>query len=114
MQVQLPNGQIITSIGQGALRLAQNMTPIDAHIFDSDDLDRTLVAAADICDQGNQVLLSARGAKVIAPDGTVIMQTEKQPYQRLWIISPPGIQPAKDVPQANAVISHQVNAEFVE
>jgi hypothetical protein len=113
IHVNLPNGNKISSVMAGKLILHPKLPPIKAHVFDKNDLDRSLISVADLCNEGCEVSFTATKATVIY-EGQIILQCSKQPQDKLWEIdlSSTNIDGNKTSSTHN-VVSHTYNAEKV-
>lgn len=108
----MPNGSTITSVATGNLHLSTDLAPIKAHIFDNNDLNRTLIAVADICDTGCETTLTNTGI-TITRNGVTVLHASKDKADRLWPLLPPGLQTTPKRQSAHNIVRHQHNADFV-
>ena len=80
-------------------------------MFDDQDLNRSLFATADFCNQGCTAIFTSTSATIIHDTtGTIICQDFKDPQARLWPYDITAIAP---IPSANNVVRHEINADFV-
>ena len=113
LHVALPNGQIITSVATGELHLSDRIAPIEAHVFGNDDLNRTLIAVADICATGCNTTLTQNDITV-SHNGEIVVHSMKAPTDKLWPITLPSQRATATQPHtANNVVTHQHNADYV-
>jgi hypothetical protein len=110
---ELPNGDIIASVGLGELPLDKNLCSLPAHIFNDKDLNRSLISIADICDSGCTVQLTATGLTIFNNE-EIIYNSKKLPSERLWPM-PTSFQNSKNTNDSKAynIIQHKNNADFV-
>ena len=81
-----------------------------AHIFPDNVLNRSLVGAAEYCNNGCTLILTSTSSTCIHDaTGTVISQTPKDPKAKLWPIN---LAPWSPSTTAN-VVRHEINADFV-
>jgi len=120
VEVGLPNGNTITSIGQGEIHFPC-IQPIQAHIFQDAQLQRSLIALADFTNQGAEVLLT-KTAITVFHNNQVILQGSKTADEKLWTLDLPEDTPTdqdrpityiREDPSINHVITHQHNADMV-
>jgi hypothetical protein len=111
--VGLPNGAEITSRTSGIIPITtgEDELPITAHVFDDDQLDRTIISLADFCNRGCTATFTATSALITHGTKTII-KSSKAPEQKLWPID---LDKLKDIPESEAhvAISHNFNADYV-
>lgn len=119
LRVDLPNGDTLQSDQSGILQLSAGLPPILAHLFDDDDINRSLIAVADLCNAGCSVTFSDSACSV-SKDGIELYNTPKGPNARLWTIPPHHISSESNSvhmqPPASAatVVHHQIHADIVK
>jgi len=80
-------------------------------VFDDRDLNRSLFATADFCNQGCTAIFTSTSATIIHDKtGQVICQDFKEPHARLWPYNNTAVVP---IPSAGNVVRHEINADFV-
>ena len=80
-------------------------------MFDDQDLNRSLFATADFCNQGCTAIFTSTSATIIHDQtGKIICQDSKDPHARLW---PHDITAVAPIPSSNNVVRHEINADFV-
>lgn len=110
--VGLPNGAHITSTATGQLPSPNvSVTPIIAHIYSDQDLDRSLVSLADFCNRGCVATLTDTDI-TITHNNTVILHSTKEPTAKLWPIR--FLPFDSSVSSAYAVVNLQTIAELVQ
>ncbi len=86
INVRLPNGNQIQSLGTIALTLPHIPTPLRAHVFNNAALNTSLLSLAEMCNSGCTVTLTdtsitvTRGAKVV-------LQGTKSAADKLWFVN---------------------------
>ena len=85
MKVQLPNGELITSIAAGLLHTNNTVAPIPSYIFDDATLNQSLVSIADFCNRGCTATLTATDVTITNPmdADAVILHGNKLPTDKL-------------------------------
>ena len=109
IQLQLPNGDHISSTEKGTLTAASTGITIGAHLFHGEDLQRTLIAPADYTNIGCTVTLTSTAA-TITKNGAVVLTGTKLPHQKLWEIP---MEQYKGQHSCNNIITLQRDAERV-
>ena len=111
-EMELPNGQVITSTGTGRLQLPANVE-LTANIYPDDVLKHNLAPIAPLCNQGCTAVFTSTEATVTRGD-TVVLQGAKEPTEMLWHFQiPTSPTPVNSCGQANLVTNNQLDAEYV-
>ena len=111
-EMELPNGQVITSTGTGRLQLPANVE-LTANIYPDDVLKHNLAPIAPLCNQGCTAVFTSTEATVTRGD-TVVLQGAKEPTEMLWHFQiPTSPTPVNSCGQANLVTNNQLDAERV-
>jgi hypothetical protein len=125
IRVLLPNGSHISATGTGILETPPVSTKV--HIFDDNDLHRSLTSISDYCNQGCTATFTKTSFSVVHDaTGIIVMQSQKLPSERLWMTTPIAFTPTlsannlvnlpsdtTDSLSANNVVRHEINADFV-
>jgi len=109
MNVQLPNGDLLSSQASVQLPAISGSPPINATVFPDAVLSRSLISLADYCNNGCTAQLTATGFTICHGD-TLVASGSKEPTARLWPINTGGL---SESPAANHVITHQYYADYV-
>lgn len=117
-QVQLPNGNMIKSIGTTSIELPNSQVKLTAHIFDHTTLGTSLLSISQLSQQGCTTTFDNTSVIVRDQHGTIILRGTKAPHENLWrvpIPSPPSTASASpDLPSANLAIHNTTHAEYVK
>jgi hypothetical protein len=81
----LPNSAIISSIATAQLSLHPTLPNLQVYIFNDQDLDRTLIALADLCNTGCTASFTKTGISIIY-NNQEILHAEKDSTSKLWPI----------------------------
>ena len=112
-----PNGSTAQPLGTRSYSVAG--LPIQAHIFNENDIRNSLVSAHDICSTKHAILLKDTGATIFDPTGRPILHAPKPLHSRLWslpIMDSKNQQQKNTVPlpctaATNSIISSSTHAE---
>lgn len=125
ISVHLPNGNSITSIGEGYLHIHPDLPHIHVYIFKDSDLSQSLISIADICNTGCDVTFTATNVTITQITTKRIIYTAPKPRtDKLWganlhhLSAQPQHVPLNPIlftkqHSSHAAIHHQINAEFV-
>ena len=85
MNVELPNGQVITSIAEGTLELGTGPTvSVPGYVFANEDLTHSLLGLAAINNDADCTITLDKHEMVIRKDGIVVSRTPKAEDDKLW------------------------------
>ena len=112
---QMPNGTTAQSKATGFYHLANSTgPPIKAYVFDDNSIGRTLIGAADICNNGRTVSLTQDSCKIHEGE-KLIFSTSKKSTEKLWEADLTSlIQHREEEHTANLAIHHELNADYVK
>ena len=112
--MELPNGTLIQSTGQGVLRL-RGLSDIPVLTFPKHSLQRSLVSIHDFTTRGCEAVFDDTSLR-ISHDDSVVLEGTKAAGCKLWTLCPQSLRPATAMtchPAANHVITHQTVADAV-
>jgi hypothetical protein len=118
IQVGLPNGNQLTSIGKGRLTINKVSTP--AYIFPNEQLHTSLLAPVAYTDQGCTVTLTNTMATITDANGALVLEAPKLPSDRMWQYTGATGNPGSatyDTTEpivSNNIIRHELHAEIVQ
>jgi len=111
MNVELPNGQVITSIAEGTLELGTGPTvSVPGYVFANEDLTHSLLGLAAITNDADCTITLDKHEMVIRKDGIVVSRTLKAEDDKLWHMV---CRKKSNKAQANASVRLESDGEYV-
>lgn len=110
----MPNGTTITAIGTIPISISPHVHTT-AHVFKKGELAKSLLAAADITNNGCKIILENDGVTIHDATGKIILQQPKLPSKLSWTTRPISNTKSehKGQCQINNLIRHSINADRV-